>query len=386
MSLESTSSAARSRPPAPAYLRALDGLRGVAALVVVARHSFGALPMTREARMEVLGTPLGIPLNAQGAVELFFVLSGFVLAGSISRNRSSLDLVAYYVKRWFRIHPPYLAGVLFAWCAGFFYVVPEPAELSSWIRKLSAVHIDAGELWRSLWFPGGAYGQLPVGWTLTVEAIFSILMPLFLVIARRTHWAVLLVLAMALPILVGERLLLFGIDFALGVATYLERERLRRWASRAPAWVPWCVLGVALWSWVPGVLGWSTASDLFLEMRRITVMGAGSASLLVLVMTTRWPNRFFSLGPVVGLGRISYSLYLVHIPVLVLAAPLAIGIGPWPAGVTVFGVTAVVSLAISLVGYRLVERPSILLGNRLCRSLGRRLGTEVVVSARATPA
>ena len=67
-------------------IAALEGLRGLAGVVVVARHSLNAVQMPLPLRRALLEGPLAPLLNAQGAVQLFFVLSGYVLARSLSRH------------------------------------------------------------------------------------------------------------------------------------------------------------------------------------------------------------------------------------------------------------------------------------------------------------
>lgn len=106
------------------HLAALDGLRGIAATIVVIRHVFNAAAMPVETRIAILHSPLAVVLNGQGAVQLFFVLSGFVLAASLARGRGWVDLLQFYVKRVFRVHAPYVFGLVFAWVASRAYPVP----------------------------------------------------------------------------------------------------------------------------------------------------------------------------------------------------------------------------------------------------------------------
>ena len=79
-----------------ARLDGLDGLRGIASLIVVFRHTSNAIAMPMELRRQILESPLAILLNAQGAVQLFFVLSGFVLTASIERAPGWRGLSAFF--------------------------------------------------------------------------------------------------------------------------------------------------------------------------------------------------------------------------------------------------------------------------------------------------
>ena len=105
---------------------ALDGLRGIAAVIVIFGHTFNAIDLPMSVRLAIVQSPVALLLSSTGAVQLFFVLSGYVLASSLSRARGWTDVVQFLVKRVFRIHPPYVFALLFAWCASFFYVTPEP--------------------------------------------------------------------------------------------------------------------------------------------------------------------------------------------------------------------------------------------------------------------
>lgn len=368
----------------PRHWTALDGLRGLAALSVVLRHCAGALPLSEAARTQLHQSALAPLLNAQGAVQLFFVLSGFVLAGSLDRNRDTVGLLQYYTKRVFRIHPPYMFGVLFAWLGSFYYVVVAVPELSPWAREIAGVHITPGQLLESLAWPGQAHDQLPVGWTLGVEILFSLLLPAMLLIARRSHWTLLLGLSVSVLLLPeAPRSLRFGSQFALGIAAYLERERLDRMVgSLSTAWQTLAVcVALAIYT-TPMVLGWASLGP-FTGDRALLTYGFGACGLIILATRVDWLRRTLASGPLTYLGRVSYSLYLVHLPVLILLAPFFAGAPSWSRGLGLACSVTALALAISELGFRLCERPSIRLGNAVCRWLSRRTGGVAVPSVLA---
>ena len=353
---------------------ALDGLRGLAATAVVLRHGFNAVSMPPDLRRQLLESPLALFLNAQGAVQLFFVLSGYVLAMSLARSAGRRSVPRFFIRRVFRIHPPYMFAVLFAWCASFFYVQTDPgAGLTVWLRESTAVHIGAGPLALAMLFPGEASGQLTVGWTLTVELIFSFLLPLLILFAVRVHWSALLIAALLpLQLPLSFRVLWYGIDFALGVVAYLHREALVGFVRALP--VPAAaVAGVAalallcapmLLGWHSGVLGVLAAG---FDPASIVLMAAGAFGLIVLVLARPGAMRALSLPPLRFLGRVSYSLYLLHHTILLLIAPIT----PRPADFFVLTpLLLVVSLGVAELSYRWIELPSIALGRRLSRLVG----------------
>jgi peptidoglycan/LPS O-acetylase OafA/YrhL len=349
----------------------------VAALVVVLTHSLGSVSVGWELLLTLIETPLVPLINAKVAVQVFFVLSGFVLAGSLDRNRSRQDLPQFYIRRIFRIHPPYMAALLFAWLASFLYQ-PLRNELSQLATILWKVHLSLPDLARHLLFPSSAGLQLPVGWTLKIEMIFSFLMPLMLWFARRTHVVLLLALCL-LPFAIGPRghpTLKFALDFAFGIALYLEGPRLRAWFDR--------IGGIGVWVWVGG---WLAIGNLPLSLHwpflieggsreSVFLQSLGSAGLVAAVAHAPAISRLFRGRRCLFFGRISYSVYLLHFPVALLAISI-----PWT-GSDLFVVPVVFAITIPLatLSYYFVERPSIGLGNLICAWVARRTGGATVAS------
>lgn len=348
------------------HVAALDGLRGVAALTVVVRHCLGALDVSPATLERILSSPLVVFMNATGAVQLFFVLSGFVLAASLARQRDVRELPQYFVRRVFRIHPPYVCAVLAAWTASFLYTHADRLTgVSLWIEQLSRVHLDSWQLAESLLFPGNAHLQLSVGWSLEVEMVFSLVLPLLLLTATRTHWAFLLALCL-LPLSFGDSghpVLKFATDFGLGIALFLERERLERWLGGLGPGSGGAVLSASLLLFVaPHLLGWQPSPTG--DPASILLMGAGAAGLTASAAFLPLAKRPLSSRPCRFLGRVSYSLYLLHYPLILLLAPALV---ERPLGVEDYTLLLAAVLALGLplseLSYRCVELPAIRAGN-----------------------
>ncbi|MDP7570685.1 MAG: hypothetical protein QF391_03660, partial [Myxococcota bacterium] len=283
----------------------------------------------------------------------------------------------------------YMAALLATWAASFAYAVPDAAApFTNWLRWLASIHLAPSALFASLLYPGSAGDQLVVGWTLGVEMSWSLLLPLLWIVARTTHWGVALALA-AVPLgLSGMPMwLLYGVDFALGVALWRERERIRAWLGALPAaasaglfTLALVLLSSPLW------LGWHVPSRGVLEPNvlstgAIALRAPGAALLIALALGFAPWRRVLETRPALFLGRISYSLYLLHIGVLLLCTRL---IAPASAasGLLLVGAVLALSIAASLAFHRLVERPSVALGNSLCEMLAARLGGKAL---RSTP-
>jgi peptidoglycan/LPS O-acetylase OafA/YrhL len=365
----------------PNRVVALDGLRGLAALTVVLGHGFGAIEIPGHwGRLLWVHSPFAIVINSIGAVHLFFVLSGYCLAGSAERGRHWLDVAQFYVRRIFRIHPPYVVAVVATWLLAFFYVIPAIGHGVSqeYVRHLQ-VHISAGSMLSALKFPGSAEGQFPHGYTLEVEMIFSFLLPLMMWVSRRFHWSLLLPLsAWALSsqdaIHASQR---FALNFTLGIGLYQERERLGRAFARLPVLgaVALLLLGLAVFTYP------TYAIEMFSWWAIIPFALGGSVLVAGAIHVPRFAAAL-SVRPVAALGRLSYSIFLLHFGVLCWMTRWIHGqLGVWQ-GAGFIAVVVACTLLISAGSYRWIERPSIRLGNRVCAWLAGSLGARARPSQR----
>lgn len=362
----------------PLHIDSLDGLRGICALIVLTTHTYRAVALDPELLAAIRKTPLVIGLNGLGAVHIFFILSGYCLASSAGRSLDLSSLTQFYTRRVFRIHPPYLAALLAAWTASFYYDLSGTGGgVSRWLIELSEIHLSPRELASHLWFPDKAADQLPVAWTLAVEMIFSLLLPVMVLLARRTHWIVLVAIS-AYPGLAAAyafSYLQYALHFSLGIALYEERAWLRdRLTSLGRvSGAIFVSIGLALFCVAP------TQDVLFSAVGRGSSALAGtllvSAALFIAPV-----SRVLSHGVVRFLGRISYSSYLVHFTILILVAGFVTGPVTLAQGLLVFAATFSLTTLFGTIGYRAVELPSIALGNRAVRRLASWLGSEARVS------
>ena len=267
---------------------------------------------------------LSLFINGYGAVHLFFVLSGFCLAGSAERATRFVDLAQFYIRRVMRIHPPYMFALAVAWLASFLYDTSQGgAALSSYIVKRANVHLSLSELLPYFLYPNAAEHQLGPAWTLTVEMNFSFLLPLMVWIARRSHWSVLLLLSAAA---MTQRHwpyshLDYAIFFSMGIALYQEREGLGRLADRLPRLATPFIVATGLFIFISPWTFDFVFDPGFIESREGWIASAlGGAIILFCAIVFPSVSRFLSSPPLVYGGRISYSFYLLHYPVMILCS------------------------------------------------------------------
>lgn len=384
--------------PTPTRLGALDGLRGVAAVVVVLWHALlttripefvpnllgstdsASAPTAGSVAWWLFDTPLRLLTMGINAVSVFFVLSGFVLAIPVFRGRS-LNLWSYFPRRVLRLWLPSAAAVLLA-----VIVIattgqdPKQAE-SAWGAEFSVTSLNPTTILRSFFLITGTNDYNNPLWSLKWEMLFSLFLPVALVIGLTVRDARVLWSAVAATALIsgyGDSMQVSALQYAsmFLVGVFVARIVAQRTGVPRPrrSWTT-AILGVALIA-VPDAYRTLADGDMHGPFGRLlsacVVLGA---ALLVYALTIpSGLTRVFASRPVHALGRISFSLYLVHAPLLL-------------AGVHVFGdaslaltLTVPLSFVIAGVFTRWVEEPSA----RLARAAGDR-AAALMSDVSATP-
>jgi peptidoglycan/LPS O-acetylase OafA/YrhL len=382
-------------PLAAERLRSLDGLRGLAALVVVIHHCLLVLPALA-AQMGAPGrggspswwltyTPAHLLWAGGEAVLLFFVLSGLVLALPHLRPAGLSDWLAYYVKRSVRLYLPVFAAV--ALTGAVVALVPrkfDPAQ--SWWMNAHAVPAQVSALAHDAWLLDGTGWLNSALWSLKYEVLFSLLLPVFVLLARRVSAPLWTTVPIALAacgwaVSSGHEVLSYLSVFAVGVLLAQGLSTLDSWADRlhrSPfASLLWTVVGVIgslalLGEWWMRLL--IADATLWLPIGR--PMGVAGAAVLVFCFLHCRPLR--ALGesrPMQWLGTVSFSLYLVHEPIVVsiaaMSAPTVVGV----VAVLVVGIPA--SFAVAVAFHRVIERPSQRLAGRAGRMARRSRASTV---------
>jgi len=340
--------------PAPQRTRlvGLDGIRGLAALFVVLHHSW---------LMAYPGFPAPQgPLWARGlayghfAVVVFIVLSGFSLAVSPARSGWRLDGARKFARRraW-RILPPYWAALVFSLAIAWL-VIPQPGEGSPTAKSV----VVFGTLFQDTFgspSPNGAF------WSIAVEAHLYFVFPVMLLVLRRAG-AIAMLTALTVPVaLIGALaphvhaahwMLRFSPQFAVLFGVGVVAAKIVERPSSARFW-PWAALAAA----VPVIVliavegqQWTVGHFFWIDL----ALGPAAGLLLVAIASGR-PRpmvRFLDTRPLRSLGSFSYSLYLIHAPIVVALAGKVV-LPHVRAGVPAFLTILALAVPISLVTARL---------------------------------
>jgi peptidoglycan/LPS O-acetylase OafA/YrhL len=356
----------------------LDGLRGVAALVVVFHHALLVVPslvLPYAGDFSPVGglpgwllySPLHLAWAGPEAVCVFFVLSGFVLAYA-ARDVVNFPWAAYFPSRFVRLYLPVIAAIAFAWVT--MVLVPRsPGPLSVWVTDRPGEYTTATALQDAVLIKGVSGVVSPL-WSLQWEVLFSAMLPLIIVLARgRFIWLTitLSIVTSTLGFYTGVLPLAYLPMFVVGAAIAMQWDRVEGIGSRLSAarggdiyWAGLVVVALAMMTtfWVLAPTLHSAALTVF--TRPMIVLGA--AILIVAVALWQPLRALFSLGVVQWLGRVSFSLYLVHEPVVV-AVTRALHGSRWDIPISI-----VVSVGLATVFYYVVERPSHRLAQRIRRA------------------
>ena len=336
-------------------VKALDGLRGTAVSLVVCNHVFGF---------------------AQGwiGVDIFFVLSGFLITTILLAERSDADFWRiFYLRRATRILPPFLCYLSVA---------------------ALTVHLHPAWLWVFLVLPISniaIYGHphvdplgLAVLWSLSVEEQFYMVWPaLVRRLSRRALVIALLCIVALEPLLrvpVGLHvtnwrltymLTPFRLDgLALGalLAIAAQHQQSRALLASTSRWL--APLGVVV---VIALLPYFSLGSypLLLNAAGYSIIAFASFFLVAAAVlhTDGWVARIFAWRPLVSLGTISYGLYLYH-ELIFTAAFRTIGYERLLPHLLLFR-TAVIaaSLIVATLSYRFMERPILAWGKRRVGSM-----------------
>jgi exopolysaccharide production protein ExoZ len=351
--------------------RNIQALRAVAALLVVIGHS-GAFGL-------VAPGPLNIHLVAYSGVDIFFVISGFIISTVATRHEANSWI--FLAKRAGRIFPVYWIVLAVSVVASRWIVVGDP-----WVPKMP--HLPATDY---LFLLTLANRFAPQAWSMAYEIYFYAWIGLILLVSPRRLWVVLGIL-MLCQVGIVTHVALAGRDpdaavytssmvlqFGLGCAVAWACDRgLHRFA------MPALVLGFA--GFVAGA-AWTAQSGLLPGLPRTVTFGLGSAALLYALVSYEVAERFILPRFMHALGNISYSIYLWHMLILTIfyrLLPREAFATSWSRNI--FGAVCVLTIiGVSFLSYHVVEAPGIRTVNHwLSRLRTARDGREDIPQVRAS--
>ncbi len=293
----------------------LDVLRGVAVLAVMLLHTGdhgvgGGTPWYDATVWQVIR-------HGYLGVQLFFVISGYCILGAvISAERKPQPWRTFVGRRLYRIFPPYWGSLLFAVLLGLGTVV---------LMKKTWISIFPLDLWDwllniiLLQGPFGAPDATMVYWSLSIEVQFYAVMSICLWFPRLMAWWLTAVSAVYLGWVITPRIGISGTplaywpEFAVGIAAYMWLHP-RRFDRRWPIVISLLTIGAIGVGLSQAETMVEAQGEFRTPFKQLFCVFCG----LFLVVGSTWnvPGLNSFMGRLLaGVGTISYSLYLTHVPI-----------------------------------------------------------------------
>jgi peptidoglycan/LPS O-acetylase OafA/YrhL len=369
---------------------AAEGLRGVASQVVIFHHlSLAFFPYMHNYRGKqftgapiqdfIHNSPIGFFYSGTAAVFVFFVLSGYILTHTIfSKEEKMLQVVLMCLKRYFRLVIPVLTICVITFLLFSLIHVNENQDYSPWIASYgSGGHslmeaIFSGSI--DTFFLSGSSPFNPVLWTMKIELSGSFLIFLLCALKIKRNSPVVSVLTLVVLAYLIEVELLRKI-FGLGLIAFIVGYWIYWYGKAIPLKVSFPVFIVGLYfagaeyssssyQWIPESMG------------QYTYLAGNFLAGCIIVYTVVWGSHFnamFSRKLCVSMGKVSFSTYLLHMPVLyALGLPffdlLTKQNAPYVvASLLTSFLTLLGTYVISSYFYQYVDRNGIVLSNRLAQ-------------------
>jgi peptidoglycan/LPS O-acetylase OafA/YrhL len=384
-----TSAAHRPIPGWSVRIPALDGLRGIAILLVLLRHAvFGVTSIQGiEAHSRFASFVIACGQLSWSGVDLFFVLSGFLIGGILLDARSSPRYFqTFYIRRAYRILPLYFLVIglsllphLLAHFSAARAAHTTPLPLPWWSYATFTQNFWMAYL--------GVFGPSGIGitWSLAIEEQFYLSIPLLIRNVRPRNLVI--VLLMVIACAPWLRVLLHSSMTYPGLASYVLMPT-RADALCLGVLAALMVRNEVFWNWLQSnrCTLWSVTGVFFLGVAYMTWQGYDALSFAMTTWGFSWLATFYtcilliavssSPGPVwrilqnpslMRLGTLAYCSYLVHVAIMnALRHPLKAHFPEFPVAVwLVGGILGVgLTLAVAALSYKYFEKPLLKRGHQ----------------------
>jgi peptidoglycan/LPS O-acetylase OafA/YrhL len=360
----------------------LDSLRGLAALSVFFSHIYMVFN-TDSLKLLFEYGPFRPLIAGSEAVVLFFVLSGFVLSLPFySKNEFSYP--GFLIKRICRIYLPYIFMIVLAIVCRELFYNGKIDGISDSFNVFWSNEITVKDTINHILLIGNYSENLnPVVWSLVHEMRISIIFPvlMFLIVRMRSYQSILLAVSLSL-ISVGYEYITkapFGqsnwyatihycFAFIIGALIAKYRTYLISFFKGIKPFIRVCVLitGIILFDWAHPSFAINIVYNGFNPYYRTVIdswfTAIGASIIIIYALSSDGFSKFLRQNFINHLGKISYSLYLMHVVLLITLLQLLHNYFPVFA---ICFIVIIIAYFVSSLLYRLVETNSIKLGKYL---------------------
>lgn len=361
----------------------LDSLRGLAAFSVLLYHMYLVAPAFPSL---LWYSPLRVTINGHGAVILFFVLSGFVLSLPFFTGKV-FSYKTFIIKRIFRLYIPYLVAIVFSILFFSFFSKGGIDSLSPWFNLFWTEKADTELIVSHVNLLGNLYTDAfnTVIWTLIHEMRISIVFPVIMYFiikySNKTNFVICFLLSAIsglneiyhFEVSNGFHTTLFdtlhyAAIFMLGALTAKNIPNLTKIYMRMKRSTKVLLLLFGLMAYAYAMAIYFFTLLPFTEKIGDYGVAIGAIIIILLSLTSYKVKKVLINKSFVFLGKISYSLYLFHFPVLFVMIYLLHGSLPiW----LIYIITLPTVMIISTIAWYFVERPCIKIGRTFSTHLNK---------------
>lgn len=309
-----------------------ESLRGLACLAVVFSHFFGTffpqlhnfygsnLPKFEFIEL-IYNSPFAFFYSGTGAVFVFFVLSGYVLTLSFLKSKDSKrKLKESLIKRYPRLAIPAIFSCLLMWVVLHFSVDLE--NVSEWFRSVGAKTPNLLEAIYSGAIGSFIFGEAkynPVLWTMQIELLGSLIVYLICFFQKNN------IIKYALVVISILASMSLSFMAFLGILSFILGHFLYFFSRRIPEFI--CIFLFIVGLYFCGAHNESASYTVFSKIigeRTYNILNFFGGGLIVFAsIKSNIIDNFFNKNILLSLGKLSFSIYLVHIPIMyILGVPI----------------------------------------------------------------
>lgn len=373
-------------------LEQLDSLRGLAALTVLFSHLVLSIDLITNGGLllkRIDNSPLHIFYAGHEAVLFFFVLSGFVLTLPFTRGRK-IDYSNFIIKRILRIYLPVYSMFIFAFIGMYFVGKFGGREVSEWIGNMWQNNLSFANILDHMLLIGMYdYNSInPVIWSLVHEMRISLIFPLVLLFTLRFDWKIVVVVSILLSGIGAVIFIMLGgmghTNFGLTVH-YTSMFIIGSLLAKNKDFIISFIRGMNK-GLVPSLFGiailfytypfWFFRDALAFHIFLIDDWAAtiGACLFIMLALSIKTLSDVLKSRPINFLGKISFSLYLFHMIIIVVLFNLLSGlVSNWLLVI----LSIVLSIAISYLNYITVEKYSMNIGKKMVNFKYRQVNKKI---------
>ncbi len=373
-----------------------EGLRGILALIVVIHHFvllfipklyIGSFDLSDyqthpfSLNLLIANTPLNLFMNGSFAVCMFFTLSGFVLSLNYLNKKDIRILQESIAKRYIRLAIPILATCLLIYLlhiSGIFKSVhyPRTVENLSFGKDLFINKLSFFETLKMSLFNvpiNGDNTYLPILWTMEVEFLGALLLFSFLFFTHHLQHKLMFyfLLFIALFLMNKNYILLFFIGSLIaqhqqGIKKYLKNRVLKAMF----------LLLALFFCGIPNIqdiakehtiYAFTTGFSNYIYLKFHIV---SCFLFFILLISSNWPQKILSTRPLLFLGRMSFAVYLIHLPVLFICGTYFLVETKGTINLFfLFGICCAITLAFAYAFHYLIDSKAVSLSNNLAKKI-----------------